>query len=77
MLQILGDDKIAEDINYLNSKQKKEFSEVHRWAKDCIKRNWHNVEPTNIFFPGSGGTSKTHLVKVVYHTISKTWLYHC
>ena len=36
MPQILGDDKIAEDINYLNSKQKKEFSEVHRWAKDCI-----------------------------------------
>ena len=77
MPQILGDDKIAEDINYLNSKQKKEFSEVHRWAKDCIKRNWHNVEPINIFFPGSEGTSKTHLVKVVYHTISKTWLYHC
>ena len=61
----------------MNSQQRKEFNEVYTWAKDCIKHNGHNVEPINIFLPGSVGTSKTHLVKVIYHTISKTWLYHC
>ena len=26
---------------------------------------------------GSGGTGKSHLVKVIYKAISKTLLYHC
>ena len=30
-----------------------------------------------IFLSGSGGTCKSHLVKVIYNAISKTLLYHC
>ena len=50
---------------------------VHKWAKDYVKSNGHNVEPIYIFFSGSGDTGKSHLVKVIYNAISKTLLYHC
>ena len=45
-------------------------------AKDYVKYNGHNVEPVDIFLSGSGGTGKSHLVKVIYNVISKTLLYH-
>ena len=50
---------------------------VNTQAKDCVKHNRHNVEPIYIFLSGSGGTGKSHLVRVIYSTISKTLLYHC
>ena len=46
-------------------------------AKDYVKHDWHNVEPVHVFFSGSGGTSKSHLVKVIYNAMSETLLYHC
>ena len=77
MPQILPDDEIAKGINSLNSKQREVFNVVHAWAKDYVKYDGYNVEPIQIFLLGSGGTSKSHLVKVVYNVISKTLLYHC
>ena len=74
--QILPDDEIAEGINSLNSKQREVFNVVHTWAKDYVKYNGHNVQPVHIFLSGSGGTGKSHLVKVIYNAISKTLLYH-
>ena len=35
------------------------------------------TEPTHILFSGSGGISKSHLVKIAYNVISKTLFYHC
>ena len=32
--QILPDDKIAKDINFLNSKKREVFNVVHTWARD-------------------------------------------
>ena len=70
------DNDIAEGINSLNSKQREVFNVVHTWAKDYVKYNGHNVEPVHIFLSGSGGSGKSHLVKVIYNAISKTLLYH-
>ena len=39
--------------------------------------NGHNVEPIHIFPSGSGGTDKSHSVKVIYNALSKTLPYHC
>ena len=50
---------------------------VHTWAKDYVNYDGHNVEPVHILRSGSGGTGKSHLVKVIYNAISKTLLYHC
>ena len=49
---------------------------VH-WAKDYVKYDGHNSEPVHIFLSGSEGTGKSHLVKVIYNSISKTLLYQC
>ena len=77
MLKMLPDDKIAEGINSLKLKQREVFNVVHTWAKDYVKYNGYDVEPVHIFLSGSGGTGKSHLVKVMYNAISKILLYHC
>ena len=72
MSQILPHNEIAEGINSLNSKQREIFNVVHTCAKKYVKYDRHNVEPIRIFLSGSGGTGKSHLVKVIYNVISKT-----
>ena len=76
MPQISPDNEIAEGINSLNSKQSEIFNMFCAWAKEYIKYDGHNVEPVHIFLSGSGGTDKSHLVKVIYNTILKILLYH-
>ena len=66
MPQILPDDEITEGINFLNSKLKQFFNVVHTYKSHI-----------HVFFSGSGGTGKSHLVKPIYNAISKTMLYHC
>ena len=77
MPQVLPDDKIGKSINSLNSKQREVFNVVHTWAKNFVKCDGKDVEPVHIFLSGSGGTGKTHLVKVLYNAMSRTSLYHC
>ena len=77
MPKMLPDDEIAERINSLNSKQREVFNAVHIWTKDLVKYNGHNVEPVYIFFSGSGGSGKFHLVKIIYNTIPKTVMCDC
>ena len=75
MPKILPDDEIAEGINSLNLKQRGVFNVLHTWTKDYVKDNRYHVEPAHIFLLGRAGTGKSHLVKVIYNTISKTLLY--
>ena len=77
MPQILPGDEIAEGINSFNLKQREVLNVFHTWAKDYIKDDGNNVEPIHIFLSGSGGTGKSHLVKVIYNVILKTLLCHC
>ena len=77
MPKISTDDEIARGINSLNSKQREVFNVVHKWAKEYVKCNGHNVETIQIFLSGDGDTGKSHLVKIIYNAISKTLLYHC
>ena len=48
---------------------------IHSWAKDNIKHYGYNVELIYTYLSGSGRKGKSHFV--IYHTISKTLLYHC
>ena len=77
MPKILRDDEIAEGINFLKSKQREIFNIVHKWAKDFVKCNGYNVEPQRLFLSISESTDKSHLVKVIYNTMSKILFYHC
>ena len=74
MPQILPDDEIAKGIN---SKQWEVFNVVHAWAKEYLKYDGHDVESVHISLSSSGGTGKSHLVKVIYNAILKALLYHC
>ena len=76
MPQILPDNEIAKGMNFLDLKQREVFNVVHTWAKNHLKYDGNDVEPVHIFLSSSGGTGKSHLVKVIYNTISKTLLYH-
>ena len=42
-----------------------------------IKNDAYNVEPILLFIWGSGGTSKSYFVKVMYNSILKSLLHHC
>ena len=53
MPQMLQDGEIAKGVNSLNSKQREVFNVVHKWAKDYVKCNGHNIEPVYIFLSGS------------------------
>ena len=71
MPQILPNDEIGKGIvNSLNSKQREVFNVVYAWAKDYVKYDGHNVEPIHKFLSGSGGTGKSHLVKVIFKNIA-------
>ena len=45
---------------------------VQKWANKYVKCNGYNVELIHIFLSGSGGTGKSHLVKVIDNAITKT-----
>ena len=69
--QILPDSEISEGINSLNSKQREFFNVVHKLAKEYVKCNGYQVKKKHIFLSRNGGTSKYHLVIVIYNAISK------
>ena len=77
MPKILPDDEITGGINSLNSNQREVFNVVHKWVKEYVKCNGHNVEPIHILFSDSEGTDKCYLVKVIYNATSKTLPFHC
>ena len=40
----------SQDINSMNPKQSKVINVVHKWAKEYVKYNRHNIEPVHSFF---------------------------
>ena len=75
---VLTDKEINDKICSLNNKQKDIFDVVLSWASRFIKnmncKNPENVEPLHIFLTGQGGCGKSHLVKTIFHTLSKLLL---
>ena len=77
MLQILPDNEIAESMNPLNSKLKQVLSVSLYRAINYVKYNRHKVVPVHTFLSGSGGTDKSHLVKIIYNAMSNALPYYC
>lgn len=74
MPKILPNDEIADRIGHLKLKQREVFNLVHTWATDYVKYDGHNVKLIYVFLSARGATGKSHLIKVIYNTVSKTWL---
>ena len=65
-----NDDEISTNIRSLNFKQRQIFDFVYSWAKETVKqkssKNSEIIGPFHLFFSGSAGVGKSHLVKTIY-----------
>ena len=79
-ISILNDNEINAKIRSLNFKQRQIFDIIHGWAKDFMKnlssKAPKTILPFNLFLTGSGGCGKSHLIKTIYHSITKLLLFH-
>ena len=79
-IYVMNDDEINEKIRSLNKKQREIFDVIFTWAKRFVQnRNAcivENVDPFHIFLTGGGGCGKSHLIKCVYHSVTKLLNYH-
>ena len=78
-INILSDNEINARIQSLNAMQRRIFNFVHKWARDFVKNlssiNPISVEPFHIFVTGGAGVGKSHLLKTIYHSVTKLFLH--
>ena len=65
----------------MNFKQQQVFDFVYSWAKETVKRKSSKNSETIklfylVFFSGSTGVGKSHLVKIIHQAVSKLLQYH-
>ena len=75
---VLPDKEVNEKIRSLNTKQREVFDKVFSWASKYVKNRNNteapSVQPLHIFLTGQGGCGKSHLIKTIYHAVSKLLL---
>ena len=73
---LMIDTEVNSRIRSLNIKQWEIYEVINKWARDYIKNRscvLHiETPPLHLFITGSGGCGKSHLIKTVYHSLTKT-----
>ena len=76
----MSDHDLNERIRSLNKNQRNIFDVINKWARDYFKnlsaKIPHKIEPLHIFITGKGGCGKSHLIRTLYHYLTKTLSYH-
>ena len=71
----ISDDSLRESVRSLNNRQRHAFNIVLTWRRTKMIQNNSNqtneIEPLHLFLSGGGGTGKSHLIRVIYHTVGK------
>lgn len=80
MIDILCDDEINKKVRSLNIEQRKIFDYVYNWAKTLVKnlssKSPRKIHAFHLFLSGSGGCGKSHLIRTIYHALTKLFMYH-
>ena len=73
---IIHDDELNEKIRSLNRKQRQILDIIHDWAKRYVKNlQVHipfGINTLIVFITGNGGCGKSHLIRTIYHSLTKT-----
>ena len=76
---LFQDSVIDENICSLNAKQRQLFKVTNKWSRDYMKdlscKTMKNIKPFHIFLAGGAGVGNSHLIKIIYISISKEVLY--
>ena len=79
MANILHDDEINAKISSLNFKQRQIFLVIDAWGKNYLKnlssKAPRKISPLHLLVTGGGGCGKSHLIKTIYHSMTKLFLY--
>ena len=79
IINVLTDTDSSQKIRSLNLKQRQVFDFVYNWVKSyIISKSAYRKQvsvPFHLFLSGDGGCGKSHLIKTIYHSVSKLFLY--
>ena len=73
----ISDDDLRESVRSLNTEQRLAYDTALTWCRNKVK-NMNSVKPQHVpaihlFITGGGGSGKSHVIKTIYHTATKTF----
>ena len=73
----ISDDDLRKTVRSLNNEQRYAYDVVLSWCRNKMANlntlKPSKVDPIHIFVTGGGGAGKSHLIKAIYHTVTKTF----
>ena len=73
----ISDDLLRESVRSLNIEQRATYDLLLSWCRNKVKNigslKPNEINPIYLFLTGGGGSGKSHVTKLIYHTVVKTF----